>query len=98
MKFSMACVFVLSVSSIGGLASLAAQASKPAGQDKPPASSQPKEAAKTGEQVFLANCGRCHRPPMSIPQSVTGTVIMHMRTRARLSRQDEELLLRYMAP
>jgi len=35
---------------------------------------------------------------MSIPQRITGTVIMHMRTRARLSRQDELLLLKYMAP
>ena len=35
---------------------------------------------------------------MSIPQRVTGTIIMHMRVRARLSRQDEQLLLKYMAP
>jgi hypothetical protein len=52
----------------------------------------------TGEQVFQANCGRCHMPPMTIPQRATGTIIMHMRVRARLSRQDEQLLLKYMAP
>jgi cytochrome c5 len=51
-----------------------------------------------GEQVFNANCGRCHMPPMSIAPRVTGTVIMHMRVRARLSREDEQLLLRYLAP
>jgi cytochrome c5 len=51
-----------------------------------------------GEQVFEANCARCHTPPMSISPRVTGTVIMHMRMRARLSRHDEELLLKYMAP
>ncbi len=55
-------------------------------------------APVTGEEVFEANCARCHTPPMSIPQRVTGTIIMHMRARARLSRQDEQLLLKYMAP
>lgn len=53
---------------------------------------------KAGERVFMANCGRCHTPPMSISPRTTGTIIMHMRTRARLSRQDEQLLLKYMAP
>lgn len=52
----------------------------------------------TGEEVFQANCARCHRPPMSISPRTTGTIIMHMRVRARLSRQDEQLLLKYMAP
>jgi cytochrome c2 len=52
----------------------------------------------TGEQVFETNCARCHTPPMSISQRVTGTIIMHMRVRARLSRQDEQLLLKYLAP
>jgi cytochrome c5 len=51
-----------------------------------------------GEQVFVNNCGRCHMPPMSIAPRITGTVIMHMRVRARLSREDEELLLKYLAP
>jgi hypothetical protein len=46
----------------------------------------------------MANCSRCHTPPMSISPRITGTVIMHMRTRARLSRLDEQLLLKYMAP
>jgi cytochrome c5 len=55
-------------------------------------------AQPTGEEVFKANCARCHTPPMSISPRITGTVIMHMRTRARLSRQDEKLLLKYMAP
>jgi cytochrome c5 len=55
-------------------------------------------ARPTGEEVFKANCARCHTPPMSISPRITGTVIMHMRTRARLSREDEQLLLKYMAP
>jgi hypothetical protein len=51
-----------------------------------------------GERVFATNCARCHVPPMVLPQRVTGTVLMHMRVRARLSSEDETLLLRYMAP
>jgi hypothetical protein len=51
-----------------------------------------------GEQVFAQNCSRCHVPPMSIPPRVTGTILMHMRTRARLSREDEQALLHFMAP
>jgi hypothetical protein len=51
-----------------------------------------------GERIFAVNCGRCHQPPMSIPPRVTGTIIIHMRTRARLSREDEQALLKFMAP
>ena len=51
-----------------------------------------------GERVFMANCSRCHTPPMSLSPRITGTVLMHMRVRARLSKQDEQLLLKYLAP
>jgi mono/diheme cytochrome c family protein len=51
-----------------------------------------------GERAFAANCSRCHAAPMGLPPRITGTVIMHMRTRARLSRQDEQALLKYLAP
>jgi cytochrome c5 len=64
---------------------------------KPPAA---KSAVKqhSGERVFMANCSRCHLPPMSISPRITGTVILHMRARARLSQEDQQLLLKYMAP
>lgn len=73
------------------------------GQEKPDPGGQKQvdkgyEAQKAGERVFMANCSRCHVPPMSVTPSTTGTIIMHMRTRARLSRRDEQLLLKYMAP
>lgn len=73
------------------------------GQAKSDASGQKKvnkgyDAQKAGERVFMANCSRCHIPPMSITPRTTGTIIMHMRVRARLSRRDEQLLLKYMAP
>lgn len=54
--------------------------------------------ARTGERVFSDNCARCHQAPTSLAPRITGTVIMHMRTRARLSAQDEKLLLEYLAP
>ena len=56
------------------------------------------DSQKAGERIFMANCSRCHVPPMSISPRTTGTIIMHMRARARLSRRDEQLLLKYMAP
>ena len=53
---------------------------------------------QAGERVFAANCSRCHAAPMSLAPRITGTVIMHMRTRARLSREDEKILLNFLAP
>lgn len=53
---------------------------------------------RTGEQIFMENCSRCHKPPLTISPGTTGTIVMHMRVRAKLSRQDEQTLLRYLAP
>jgi len=53
---------------------------------------------KSGEQVFMQNCARCHKPPMAISPRTTGTIVMHMRVRAKLSSEDEKALLRYLAP
>jgi hypothetical protein len=55
-------------------------------------------AQSEGERLFAVNCGRCHQPPMSISPRTTGTIIMHMRVRARLSRKDEQALLKFLAP
>jgi hypothetical protein len=55
-------------------------------------------AQNEGERLFAVNCGRCHQPPMNISPRTTGTIIMHMRTRARLSREDERALLKFLAP
>jgi cytochrome c5 len=57
-----------------------------------------KVVPQRGERVFADNCARCHKPPMTIPPRITGTVVMHMRVRAKLSREDEQALLRYLAP
>jgi cytochrome c5 len=64
----------------------------------PPAPAVRNSGQKSGEEVFMQNCSRCHKPPMSISPRTTGTIVMHMRVRAKLSRQDEQALLRYLAP
>jgi cytochrome c5 len=66
--------------------------------DKPSHQNSPVPASSEGERVFEANCARCHTPPMTLRPSVTGAVVAHMRVRARLTRKDEQLLLRYLAP
>ena len=80
----------------GGDQSLAKAQSAP-GSAKPKAAQQ-NNAEERGERVFMDNCSRCHKPPMTIPPRITGTVVMHMRVKARLSRQDEQALLHYLAP
>lgn len=87
-----ACLFLLP---LGLLAWPGRQTTEPAQH-----ASAGKSATQTdpGERAFAANCSRCHAAPMSLPPRITGTVIMHMRTRARLSRQDEQAILKYLAP
>ena len=91
-KLILSLAVVIAVSTAGW----AGSADKPDGKRKPTANNTP--AATTGDDVFQENCSRCHTPPMSISPRTTGTIIMHMRTRARLSREDEVKLLRFMAP
>ena len=69
-----------------------------AGGGANPKPTAPAKAQTSGERLFAINCGRCHQPPMSISPRTTGTIVMHMRTRARLSREDERALLKFLAP
>jgi cytochrome c5 len=80
-----------------GAAGLLAQEQSPAPAKPAPQAAQANDTDR-GEKVFANNCSRCHRTPMTIPPRITGTVIMHMRVRARLSHADEQALLRYLAP
>lgn len=84
-----------------GVCSLAMLAA--AGQAAPAATGAPQgrtasSASSDGEQIFATNCARCHTPPMTLGPRVTGAVIEHMRVRARLSRKEEQQLLKYLAP
>ena len=64
--------------------------------------SNPSTAAKTsqtdGEKRFQANCGRCHNPPEAISPREARAVVRHMRVRAMLSAEDEQLILKFLAP
>jgi cytochrome c5 len=53
---------------------------------------------KEGERRFQANCARCHNPPDSLSPREVKAVLQHMRVRAMLSEQDEQLILKYLAP
>jgi cytochrome c5 len=96
-RYLFSAVILVLLSSAGVLAASKPQSARKDSQ--PPAAAQPSNSVQAdGDEVFTAHCGRCHAPPMSISRRTTGTVIMHMRARARLSREDELLLLKYMAP
>jgi cytochrome c5 len=78
-----------------------------AAQNKPQAPPQTptqasSHAAKAGQDPgeikFRANCGRCHNPPEQISPRIAGTVLRHMRVRAMLSKEDEQEILKYIAP
>lgn len=63
------------------------------------ASSQAAKASQNpGEQKFRTNCGRCHNPPEQISPRIAGSVLRHMRVRAMLSKEDEQEILKYLAP
>lgn len=51
-----------------------------------------------GQQVFEQNCARCHNAPEGFSSSISGTVAMHMRVRARLSDADYKALRRFLNP
>jgi cytochrome c5 len=98
MKPSFLCGFGLLMFSGVSFTAAALNAGSLPNQQSEAASQNRTIAEPSGEEVFKVNCSRCHMPPMSLSPRTTGTVIMHMRTRARLSRRDEKLLLRYLAP
>jgi cytochrome c5 len=62
------------------------------------ARSSAQEESKEGERRFQANCGRCHNAPESISPREVKAVLQHMRVRAMLSAEDEQLILKYLAP
>jgi cytochrome c553 len=67
-------------------------------QKTPKASGSNKAAADPGEVKFKENCGRCHNPPDTLSPREVKAVVQHMRVRAMLSEEDEQLILKYLAP
>ena len=68
------------------------------GQKTSAAPSSKATLPKEGERRFQANCGRCHNPPDSLSPREVKAVLQHMRVRAMLSAEDEQLILKYLAP
>jgi len=64
----------------------------------PNAAVHKKVRSNDGEQRFQANCGRCHTPPEALSPREVKAVLQHMRVRAMLSAEDEQLVLKYLAP
>ena len=56
------------------------------------------QQSKEGERRFQANCGRCHNAPEAISPREVKAVLQHMRVRAMLSAEDEQLILKFLAP
>jgi cytochrome c5 len=71
---------------------------KSAADQTPTAKSTADREQKEGERRFFENCGRCHNPPESISPIEVNAVLRHMRVRAMLSAEDEELIRKYLAP
>ena len=74
----------------------------------PQPTSTPQPAAKSaahattveqiGQVAFNNNCSRCHNAPQGFSPHISGTIVMHMRTRANLSKKDEQDILRFLNP
>jgi cytochrome c5 len=76
-----------------------AATTKSAADQTQTAKSTADQEQKEGKRRFYANCGRCHNlPESSITRREVKAVEQHMRVRAMLSAQDEELILKYLAP
>lgn len=81
---------------------LAQAAGSPASSDRGPGVTkrEPPNAVhqSDGERKFAQNCGRCHTPPESFSPHISRTIVLHMRVRASLSKQDEEDILHFLNP
>ena len=97
--FAMAAAGLLAPTATQAQETKAAQPEKPLRASTTPATTPPAHAEKSrGEKAFEANCSRCHQAPEQISPRITGTVLMHMRVRASLSKADEKALLEFLAP
>lgn len=63
-----------------------------------PAKKANESASDDGEKRFEANCGRCHNAPENLSPREARAVVRQMRVRARLTAEDEKLILQYLAP
>lgn len=50
-----------------------------------------------GEQVYSANCTRCHNTPPTLNERQTRVVVRHMRVRANLLAEQSDAVLQYLS-
>lgn len=76
---------------------LAAQTNRPKPMDHRAPFPKATNSAESdrGQRVFEQNCSRCHNAPEGFSPAISGTVAMHMRTRANLSEADYKALRRF---
>lgn len=77
---------------------LEAQANGGQSKASPKSSQSSSQPSSEGEIRFEAHCGRCHNPPEDLSPRKARAVLRQMRVRAMLSAEDEQLILRYVAP
>lgn len=82
---------------LGGLVLIAsAQQDSNSGSKQPPAKQG--KSTENGEALFETHCSRCHVAPDELSPKATRTVLMHMRVRATLTKEEQRALLTYLAP
>ncbi len=86
----------LGVALLLGTAYATSPQSSSAGKNGPKSKSQAKD--RHGAELFAIHCGRCHKPPDDLSPRVVPAVMAHMRNRAMLSQQDEQEILKFLAP
>jgi|SRR5579864_3792419 len=94
----MGLVFACTVFLTLGAAQGGQQPKKPAKFKTTQTSKNATASGSEGEKRFQANCVRCHQPPEDLSVREVKAVIRHMRVKAMLSAEDEQLILKYLAP
>jgi cytochrome c5 len=51
-----------------------------------------------GDRIFKQNCSRCHSAPEGFSSRISGTIVLHMRVKANLSKHDQDELMRFFNP
>jgi len=90
---------VICIAALPLLSQVVGTSSTPAGAAPNNVSPRPSAVHQSdGARKFAQNCGRCHNPPQGFSPRISGTITMHMRVRASLSKQDQEDILRFLNP
>ena len=96
MKNKTLTVLVLAVAVLLGSAFANSAQSRGAAKSDPMSKAKPSDSR--GAELFAIHCGRCHKPPEDLSPRVVPAVMAHMRNRATLSQQDEQEILKFLAP